>query len=229
MPTIYAAATDCDINSGVQSSWSNARDASSGTLGGASDTSESFAVAAFVFSGRGSSTYKVNRSFFHFDTSGITETLSEATLKLYFSSDQGDGNVIIVKSDGFTGGSSALVTGDFNNLDFSTAYSGEINTTLTGIKSITLNATALADIKDNDDFKFAVVNYDYDYNDTAPSSTATNSVSMRFTDYSGTSSDPQIDYTVVTGYANDVIGVATANIGKINGVVTASINKVIGV
>ena len=39
----------------------------------------------------------------------------------------------------------------------------------------------------------------------------------------------KVTYTEVTGYANDVIGVATANIGKVNGVATASINKVIGV
>ena len=52
---------------------------------------------------------------------------------------------------------------------------------------------------------------------------------VRFANYSGTSSDPQIDYTVVTGYANDVIGVVTGNIGKVNGVAAASIDKVIGI
>ena len=31
------------------------------------------------------------------------------------------------------------------------------------------------------------------------------------------------------GYGNDVIGVATANIGKVNGIATANIEKVIGV
>ena len=156
MPTIYAATTDRDINSGNQSSWSNARDASTGTLGGsASDSSESFAVGSTAFAGRGSTTYKVYRSFFHFDTSALT------------------------------------------------------------------------DIKNNNDFKFAVVNFDYDYNDTAPS--GSNYVGLRFANFSGTSSDPQIEYTVVTGYANDVMGVASANIGKVNGVATASVSKVIGV
>jgi len=38
-----------------------------------------------------------------------------------------------------------------------------------------------------------------------------------------------VDYTVITGYANDVIGVATGSIGKVIGVATASIDKVIGV
>mgnify|MGYP003141076655 CR=1 FL=1 len=39
-----------------------------------------------------------------------------------------------------------------------------------------------------------------------------------------------VDYTAAaSGYGNDVIGVATANIGKVNGVATANIEKVIGV
>jgi|21_taG_2_1085346.scaffolds.fasta_scaffold78730_2 hypothetical protein len=233
MPTIYAATTDRDIFAGPNSSWSAVRDASTGTLGGsASDISETLAAGASIFSGRGASTYKVWRSFFHFDTSGITGTLSAGTLKLRFSNDVGNGNVIIIKSDAFTGGSSALVADDFNNLDFSTPYSGEVDTTTTGLISITLNATALADIKNNNDFKFAVVNYEYDYgggSGTAPTSTTGHYVGLRFANYSGTSSDPQIDYTVQTGYANDIIGVATGSIGKVNGVATASINKVIGV
>tara|TARA_R110002012_G_scaffold288276_2_gene480926 strand:+ start:1896 stop:2591 length:696 start_codon:yes stop_codon:yes gene_type:complete len=231
MPTIYAATTDRDINSGIQSSWSGARDASTGTLGGsASDSSEGFAAGALAFSGRGSTTYKVNRSFFHFDTSGITGTVSSATLKIYFLTDVNDGNVIIIKSDAFTGGSNALVADDFNNLDFSTPYSGEVDTTTAGLTNITLNATALTDIKNNNDFKFAVVNFDYDYgggSGTAPSTS--NYVGLRFADYSGTSSDPQIDYTLQTGYANNVIGISSANIGKVNGVATANIEKVIGV
>jgi hypothetical protein len=38
-----------------------------------------------------------------------------------------------------------------------------------------------------------------------------------------------VDYTLPAGYGNDVIGVASANIGKVIGVATASIDKVIGV
>jgi len=38
-----------------------------------------------------------------------------------------------------------------------------------------------------------------------------------------------VTYVEVTGYGNDVMGVASANIGKVNGVATANIDKVIGV
>ena len=227
MPTIYAATTDVDIHSGNQTSWSAARDAITGTLGGASDTSETFAVGALLFSGRGANQYRVHRSFFHFGTIGITKTLSAATLKLYFLNDVGDGNVIIVKSDGFTD-SNAMHHSDFNNLDFSTPYSSEVDTTAGGLISITLNATALADIKNNNDFKFAVVNFDYDYNDTAPTSTTGHYAGLRFADYSGTSSDPQIDYTLQTGYSHDIMGLAAVSIGKVNTVATANVGKVSG-
>tara|TARA_R110000824_G_scaffold124573_1_gene283185 strand:+ start:198 stop:893 length:696 start_codon:yes stop_codon:yes gene_type:complete len=231
MPTIYAATTDNDIY-GPNTSWASARgdDGTYSTLGNASGTYESYGAGAFKFASRGGgSNYRVHRSFFHFDTSGITDTLSAGTLKIYFESDVGDANIIVVKSDAFTGGSDVLVAADFNNLDFSTAYSSEVDTTATGLKSITLNAAALADIKDNDDFKFAIINYDYDKLNTAPSSTVYNYVRIYYSDYTGTTRDPQIDYTVVTGYANHVTGVATGNIGKVNGIATASIEKVIGV
>ena len=39
----------------------------------------------------------------------------------------------------------------------------------------------------------------------------------------------KVEYTEVSGYSNDVNGVASANIGKVKGVATASIDKVIGV
>ena len=39
----------------------------------------------------------------------------------------------------------------------------------------------------------------------------------------------KVDYTEVSGYSNNVNGVASANIGKVKGVATASIDKIIGV
>ena len=51
-----------------------------------------------------------------------------------------------------------------------------------------------------------------------------------FANYTGTSRDPVVEYTAgSTGYANNVMGVASANIDKVNGVETANIEKVIGV
>lgn len=229
MPTIYAATTDGLIDSGVQSSWSNARGATTGTVTNPNNTSAFVAAGASIFSGRGASTYKVWRSFFDFDTTAITSAVSSATLKLYFSTDVGDGDAIVVHSTAFTGSSGTLDADDFKNLDFSTPYSGQIDTSSTGLTSITLNAAALSYMQNNDKLKIAVVNYKYDYDNQAPVSTTGHYVGLRYANYTGTSSDPQIDYTVATGYANRVIGVTNSNIGKVNGVLTSSIDKVNGV
>lgn len=231
MPTIYPEHNIYSFN-GPAAGWSNVRGASSASQVSYNPSSFSYGAAAFSFSGRGSTQYRVHRSFFHFDTSGITDTLSAVTLKVYFYSDLGNGNIIVVKSDAFT--SSTHSTGwdfdDFNNLDFSTPYSGEVDTTSAGLTSITLNSTAAADMKNNDDFKFAIINYDYDYSNTAPTST-NNLVGIRYKNYSGTSSDPQIDYTVVvsTGYPNKVNFVNSADIAKVNFVASADIEKINGV
>ena len=229
MPTIYSATTDESMISTTSTTWSTARDGSTGYLGNASDTYETYGVTVFRFAGRGADQYRVIRSFFHFDTSGITATVSAATFKLYMYGVQGDSNVIVLASDAFTGGSGALATDDFDNLDFSTPYSGEVDNSGEGLISITLNAAALAAMTSSNDFKIAVVNFDYDYNNTAPTSGSTHGASVRYADYSGTSSDPQIDYTLATGYGHIVSGVAAANIGKVDGVATANISKVIGV
>ena len=228
MPTIYSAATDQAIRSAISATWSSVRGASTGTLLGASNTYEQHGASVLRFAGRGADQYRAYRSFFHFDTSGITATVSAATFKLYTESVEGDSNVIVLASDAFTDGSD-LHHSDFNNLDFSTPYSGEVDNSGTGLISITLNAAALAFMKNNNDFKIAVVNYDYDYGNTAPTSGNNHLTKMRFADYSGTSSDPQIDYTLATGYGNDVNGVTAARIVKVDGVATANIEKVIGV
>ena len=90
-----------------------------------------------------------------------------------------------------------------------------------------MNAAALADIKDNNEFKVVIMSYDYDYVDTAP--TSLYELGMYFGNY-GTSRAPKIDYTeAVTGYGNNVSGVASADISVINGIATANISKVNGI
>ena len=52
---------------------------------------------------------------------------------------------------------------------------------------------------------------------------------MYFVEFSGTSTDPIIDYTAgATGYGNDVIGVSSGDIDNVIGVATANIDNIIG-
>ena len=72
------------------------------------------------------------------------------------------------------------------------------------------------------------MNHDNDYLDQ--DSTTEEQTGLYWTESSLTSRDPYIDYTAgVAGYGNDVIGVATGDISKINGIATADISKVNGV
>ena len=226
MADLYSNTGDGVIVTGNESSWDAARDKTSGTAD-TDNTADSPLI--FTSRGRGGSTSKIGRIFMYFDTSGITGTLSEATLKLY--SNTNTEGYIVIKSTAFGGdGGTALHNDDFNNVTWATAYSAKITNNGTAeYQNYTLNATALADIKNNDVLIIAIVHHDHDYNDSAPGSDVNLNGTFYTTNYTGTSRDPYIDYTVQTGYTNDVIGVATGNIGKVAGVATANIEKVIGV
>jgi hypothetical protein len=116
-----------------------------------------------------------------------------------------------------------------NDFDTSTPYSSELSTWSTsGYNDITLNATALTDIKNNDAFILCLMEYDHDFSDIAPSSEELKS-DMWYDPEEGTSKDPYIDYTLVpTGYSHDVCGLAAASIGRVNSLATANVGKVSG-
>mgnify|MGYP003655912416 CR=1 FL=1 len=228
MATQYAGNSGYILKSGT-GGWASVRDATSGSAyDNPTSGRNSIGIYAQHASGRGGSAYSLYRSFFYFDTSGITNTLSSATLKIY-GYGFGTADVIAVKSDAFGGdGGTALANADFNNFDTSTTYSSELATWSTsGYNDITLNATALADIKNNNAFILCLMEHDYDYSDSAPSGAMVRS-GVYYDNYTGTSRDPYIDYTLATGYGNTVNGVAAADISKVNGVATADISKVNG-
>ena len=82
-------------------------------------------------------------------------------------------------------------------------------------------------MKNNDVVIICFMDYTNDYLNSAPTSNDTFNIGAYYTDYTGTSRDPYIEYTL--GYGNTVKGVAPADIGKINGVATASVGKVNGI
>lgn len=168
-------------------------------------------------------TKRFKRVFLHFDTSGITGTVSAAHIDINGTSvaDPDPNDTIMIKSTAFGGdGGTALATSDhFSSLDYSTAYSSELTTWSTGNNEYTLTAAALADIKNNDHFTLAIIDHDNDYVNSA--NTAVSDIGIDF-DVTIT-----LDFTLAaTGYSHDVNGVAAASIGKVNSVATASIGKI---
>ena len=171
------------------------------------------------FTGR---TKRFKRVFLHFDTSGITSTLSAAHIDISGSGASPDPNdTIMVKSTAFGGdGGTALATSDhFSSIDYGTAYSDELTTWSTNNNEYTLTAAALADIKNNDHFTLAVIDHDNDYANSAATGTSDTRIDFNTT--------ITLDFTLAaSGYTHDVNGVAAANIGKVNSVATASIGKI---
>ena len=226
--------------------WATTR--SSGTGGGGSYTAAHSAWSVFngITSGRGSLVTYFNRSFFWFDTSGISVAPSAATLKIYgFSNGTADiiairGNQdTLVGANDFGAGvyncAGQLIASDGAGTgtlaSCATNYSSEITTWSTsGYNDITLNSTALSEMASLDDFKIVLMEYDGDYLDIQPSTGTQNISGMYYQNYTGTSRDPYIDYTAgAAGYTHDIIGVASANISSVNGIATANISKVNGV
>ena len=212
MATIYAHTNDGYVVRYNQSSWSNARANTAGTSVASTGTAYYSAVQADRTAARGGGySFTIRRSFFYFDTSGISTNVDSATFKVYGYS-QGGGDIIAVKSNSDI---ETLASYDFGSIvgwntttDGSgggdnesnvTKYSSEISTWSTsGYNDITLNAQALADMRDDDKIYICLLNFDYDLKDIAPTGYTSHRNGMYYTNYSGTSRDPYIDYTLVS-------------------------------
>ena len=217
MATIYAHTNDGYVGRNNQLSWSNARATTSGVGSSSTTNSSAIGTSAYRAAARGGGyVFNIYRSFFYFDTSGITEDLSEATFKVY-GYNQGGGDLIAVKSNSDI---ETLGTADFGSIvgwntttDGSgggdnesnvTKYSAEISTWSTsGYNDITLNAQALADMRDDDTIYICLINFDNDLKDIAPTGNSSNQCGLYYTNYTGTSRDPYIDYDLAAVASTD--------------------------
>ena len=210
MPTIYSSTNDGHIVKTSTADWTSARDATSGT---AFDLIRFHsAITAAKAAGRGGSFIRVVvRSFFEFDTSGISIAPSSATLKIYgYNFNAAD--MIAVKSEQST----TLANTDFDaitgwvagadNEGNVTKYSSEITTWSTsGYNDFTLTASALSDMSSLDTFKVCLIEYDYDLTNNEPANGVTVSSGCYFVDYTGTSRDPYVDYTAGVAITDNAI------------------------
>ena len=219
MATIYAHTNDGYVARFNQSSWSNARANTAGTSVSSTGTASSIGVSASKVASRGGgSAFNIYRSFFFFDTSGITTNLSEATLKIR-GTNFTTGDLIAVKSNSDI---ETLGTADFGSIvgwntttDGSgggdnesnvTKYSAEISTwSGSGYNDIALNAQALADIRDDDTVYICLMNTDYDLRDVEPTGFSDNRNGIHYTNYTGTSRDPYIDYTLAPTVSDNAV------------------------
>ena len=236
MGTLTAASNDGYVRSAAsgRTFWADARDATTGAAASSTLTRSNIATGVR----RVGTACNVIRSFYYFDCSGISATVASATLKIYgYSNNSAD--VIIVKASApNTDGSTALTTADFDAIPgFSagasmsgnvTDYSSEVTTWSTsGYNDIPLNAQALLDLKNNSAFQICVVEYDYDYTNSSPGVVAVYA-GQYYEDYSGTGTDPIIEYTLATEVSK-IDGVSISNITKIDAIAKANIASINGV
>ena len=217
MATIYAHTNDGYVTRYNQSSWSNARVNSSGTSYSSTGLSNLAGVSAYAAAARGGgSVYTIYRSFFKFDTSGISSNVDAATLRIR-GNGQTTGDLIAVKS---TSNISILSSAHFEEIEgwdssgtdgsgggdmesSVTKYSNEVTSWInTGYNVITLNAQAKEDMKNDDAIYIALINFDHDLKDVEPSA-ITSRNGLYYTNYLGTSRDPYIDYTLAAVATTD--------------------------
>jgi len=245
MPLLYGTTDDGRVGSGT-TTWAGARDVDTGTTINLTEAADSNFTAVHKFSGRGGgATFRVERSFIYFDTSGVTGTVGSAQFELVGSSGD-DGSIIAVKSNAFGGdGGTALAKSDFDAMPgwadgesqegnvtaYSAAAAFESSGTWSTNSANVLASTSdlLDDIKNNDVVIVCFINYTYDYLNVTIPSAGTVNLGARYTEASSAGQRPRINYTLATGYGNDVNSVESANISKVNAVATANIEKVIGV
>ena len=219
MATIYAHTNDGYVSRFNQSSWSNARASTTGTNVSSTATQHVTGVSADRVAARGGGyNFSIYRSFFFFDTSGISTDVDSATFKVY-GSVNGGGDLIAVKSN-----SDILILGtaDFGSIEGwhtatdgsgggdnesnVTKYSAQISTWSTsGYNDITLNAQALADMRDDDTVYICLLNFDYDLKDIAPTGYSAHRNGLYYANNTGTSRDPYIDYTLATAQVDNAV------------------------
>ena len=219
MPTVNASSNDGYV-ANSQTTWNAARAGATGTSVSSTATRSSYAINTAKTAVRGGGyTFTVSRAFFQFDTSGIESEVESALFKVYGYS-QGGGDIIAVKA---TSDIATLGTNDFDaitgfnpigtngsggadNESNVTKYSNEIASWSTsGYNNIILTSDALSDMEDDDDFYICLINYDYDLKDIASTGYTSHRNGLNWANYTGTSTDPYIDYTLATTAVDNAV------------------------
>ena len=228
MPTLNASKTGVGISSS-STTFATARQNASSVSTNSSGVS-SRAISYTGTAGRGSLTHNMRRTFLHFDTSGLTGTISNTSLNIRGVTNE-SADVIVLKSTAFGGdGSSNLASSDFfSSINYSTAYSSEYDSwTATGTNDISLNSTANTDIQNNDAFICALVQKDNDGGNTAATSATSERGSI---DFGTTITLTYTEASAASGPANltSYNGIAKASITSINGIAIANVTTLNGI
>ena len=213
------------IQGNAASTYTAAHGATGGTAADNITGNQQFAMQYFFSTGRGGGTHRFNRTFLHFDTSGIGAGVSSMKLQLTGVTNA-DANAIGIKHTAGESNGSAIGGSDFNNIDRNTVYTTSTTWATSGVISMNFTAVGLAAVIAQENFNIALLGI----NDQLQAEEGPLAAGGDISNGIAFNSTIQLAYTdAVTGYTHDVLGVASANIGKVIGVATANIGKVINV
>jgi len=225
------------VSASSELGWTTARNATTGSnVFNQSTSTDSEQCAVTYSSGGKGSDWSVKRLFLAFNATSYQTGYTITNLKLYYlptTSTEGSGGagmkMALVQSTAQGNANTNLTTSDIDNFDDSVDYADNdglvVWRDLSTLQSVDLNSTAISAITSTGYLKICIMEYLYDYPDTAPT---TNPTAMKaFANYSTV---PYLSFTATaTGYQNDVIGVSSSNINSVNAVATADISEIIGV
>ena len=224
MPTINASRVGF-IRGTPSSNLTTARTSNGTTATDSPTTNTTNAVMSFFSAGRGGGTILFHRTYVHFDTSGITSTLTSAKLKLTTVSFNSSDVIVMNGVDPFGGdGNSALATSDFNAVNIggiTSIFSSAVSLGI-GAVEIDLNAAALLSIKNNNNTFMCLMNNTFDFSGTSPSSTTSLGIAFGTT--------MQLEYVeAATSNITSLNTIARSNITSFNTIALASIDKINGI
>ena len=214
MANVYAEATDSWRRLTDNSSWANARGTvSSSSSGGSSSASHyNFGIFNAYTGGRGANTYYCSRTFFEFDLSGESGTVSSAYFRVYVDN---VGTNATNESTIYVVNATALADGhaDYGNVFSSGTTIGTLlgsgeSTTTDGYLNITLNSAGISALNSavgSGTLTIGCMGY-YDYNNSAPPLGGDlASIKFTFADYTGTSRDPYLNITYAAAAEDNAI------------------------
>ncbi len=226
---IFNAKNDKTGGCGADTSvWNAVHDSTGGKSHTFTDTNNGTAVRSRTFNA-GSAT-GIFRTFMEFDTTTLTTLPTSATLNIKgYGTSTTNTDIIVIEGtqttyDGNTFDDFTGFQAGWNNTHV-TAYSAEHTTwNDSAYNAIQLNAAALTEMTDEDVIRVCIMTYDYDYLDSQPADGTDISIGMVF---KGAGELPYIE--TIGGYGNNIMGVSSGNISKVNGIAIGNISKVNGI
>ena len=166
------------------------------------------------------------RVFFFFDTSGVSGSITAATLYVYAgSAGNADSQVVEATAWGGDGTTTTLETGDYDAISFTTPYSSAlVGWTTSAYNSYSLNSTAISAMNTDGYLNCAILTEDYDLKGVSPTLGDNWANVINFEN----SSNPiYLDITYTPDAWNEIVnGVANASISKVITVSESSIQSV---